>query len=364
MIVSVIYFSIFFGIFLLVVVLQAINAGQKPVPLTAEPFVSILIAVRNEEHTIIKCLDAIQRLNYPANKIEILLGDDASTDNTYEVIRKYIRHKHFYRCLRIKDNLGQARGKANVLAHLTHLATSDYYFITDADIEVPETWLRDMLAGIRNRHTGIVTGVTTVTGNRLFQQLQTIDWVNALGLMQMVADLKLPVSTMGNNMLITRAAYEATGGYENMPFSVTEDVQLLKAVIKKGFDSTNLFHPGVLALSAPAPTWPELLHQRKRWMQGIWHLPWYMSLILIIYASFYAFCLPFVAYVSGWVVLGIFLAKLFLQTLFINNCLSRLQLRCRLEKIILFEFYAIFVSLITILFFLLPVKVRWKERQY
>jgi cellulose synthase/poly-beta-1,6-N-acetylglucosamine synthase-like glycosyltransferase len=95
--------------------------------------------------------------------------------------------------------------------------------------------------------------------------------------MQTVSDLKLPVSTMGNNMLVTRAAYEATGGYENMPFSVTEDVQLLKAAIKKGFRSCNIFHPGVLALSAPALTWRELLHQRKRWMQGIWHLPWYIS---------------------------------------------------------------------------------------
>ena len=364
MIVSIIYFSIFFGIFLLVVVLQAINNCKKINPYKAEPFVSILIAVRNEELTIIKCLEAIGRLDYPANKIEILLGDDASTDNTYDIIRNYIKHKPFYRCLRIKENLGKARGKANVLAHLTRLATADYYFITDADIEVPKTWIRDMLAGIRSRNTGIVTGVTTVSGKGLFQELQAIDWINALGLMQIVSDLKLPVSTMGNNMLITRAAYEATGGYEIMPFSLTEDVQLFKAVIKKGFRSFNLFHPGVLALSAPAPTWPELLHQRKRWMQGIWLLPWYMSLILIIYASFYAFCLPFFAYVSGWVVLGIFLAKLFLQTLFINRCLTRLQLRYRLEKIILFEFYAIFVSLITILFFLLPLKVRWKERQY
>ena len=364
MIVSLIYFTIFFGIFLLVVVLQIIHAHKTPAPLNTEPFVSILIAVRNEEHTILKCLEAISRLQYPAHKIEILLGDDASTDNTYEVIRNYIRHKLYYRCIRIKDNLGQARGKANVLAHLTRLATSNYYFITDADIQVPETWIRDMLAGTRAPNTGIVTGVTTITGTRLFQQLQAIDWVNALGLMQTVSDLKLPVSTMGNNMLVTRAAYEATGGYENMPFSVTEDVQLLKAAIKKGFRSCNIFHPGVLALSAPALTWRELLHQRKRWMQGIWHLPWYMSLVLIIYASFYAFCLPFVAYVSGWIVLDIFLAKLFLQTVFINRCLARLGLSYRLEKIILFEFYAIFVSLITILFFLLPLKVSWKERQY
>ncbi|MDB5261160.1 MAG: family 2 glycosyl transferase, partial [Adhaeribacter sp.] len=243
MIVSIIYFGIFFIIFLTVVVLQVLNRPLRPAPLDTEPYVSILIAVRNEAQNIIKCLEAIGKLNYPANKIEILLGDDASTDNTYEIIGQYIRHKPFYRCIRIKENLGQARGKANVLAHLTRVATSDYYFITDADIQVPETWVRDMLAGTRSKKKGIVTGITTISGHRLFQELQALDWINALGLMQIISDLKLPVSTMGNNMLVTRAAYEATGGYENMPFSVTEDVQLFKAVIKKGFTSQNLFHP-------------------------------------------------------------------------------------------------------------------------
>ena len=364
MIVSIVYFCFFFGIFIILVVLQIINRQLPPPPLETKPYVSILIAVRNEEHTIKRCLDAIGRLNYPVNKIEILIGDDASTDNTYSIISDYIQKKTFYRCIRVQDNLGQARGKANVLAHLTQLATSDYYFITDADIVVPENWIQNMLGGTRRSQTGIVTGITTITGTRLFEQMQAIDWINALGLLQIVSDLKLPVSTMGNNMLITRSAYEATGGYESMPFSVTEDVQLFKAVIKKGYKFLNIYDKGVLALSTPAPNWKMLLHQRKRWMQGIRHLPWYMSLVLVVYASFYAFCLPFLAHVSPLIVLSIFLGKLFLQTLFINQCLTRVNLKYSVWSILLFEFYSIFVSLITILFFLLPVRFRWKERKY
>jgi cellulose synthase/poly-beta-1,6-N-acetylglucosamine synthase-like glycosyltransferase len=169
---------------------------------------------------------------------------------------------------------------------------------------------------------------------------------------------------MGNNMLITRAAYESTGGYENMPFSVTEDVQLFRRVIKNGFNSYNFFHAGVLALSTPAPTWGALLHQRKRWMQGIWYLPWYVAALLVIYASFYAFCLPFFAYVPAPVVIALFLGKLIFQTWFINNCLKRVGLKYPQLEIILFEFYALFVSLITILYFLLPLKLKWKERKY
>lgn len=364
MMVSVVYFALFFGVFLILVILQVLNRPQPPPPLEKEPFVSVLISVRNEEHTIIRCLEAIARQNYPAHKIEILIGDDASTDNTRAVIQDFIRKKAFYRCLQIKTQLGQARGKGNVLAHLTRLATSDFFFITDADIQVPENWIRNMLGGLRGKKTGIVTGVTTITGQSLFQRLQAIDWINALGLMQVVSDLGLPVSTMGNNMLVTRAAYESTGGYENMPFSVTEDVQLFKKVIKNGFGFHNLFHAGVLALSAPAPGLKDLLHQRKRWMQGLWYLPWYMSVLLVIYASFYAFCLPFFLHVPAVVVAAVFLGKLFLQTWFLYNCLKRVNLKYPFHTILLFEFYALFVSLTTILFFLLPFKIRWKERKY
>ncbi len=363
MIISILYFILFFGIFLSMLVFQKVNRQPTSLIKIDQPKVSILIAARNEEQNIIRCLQSIEQLNYTSEKIEILIGDDASGDNTLAIIQEYIKDKPKYRCIPIIQKLGQAQGKANVLAHLTKLATSDFYFITDADVAAPPNWIQNMLAGV-SPETGIVTGITSIAGENLFYRLQAIDWFNALGLIQIVADFKLPVSTMGNNMLISRQAYEATGGYENMPFSVTEDVQLFNAVIKRGFGFRNIFDAGVLAWSMPVKTWPALLHQRKRWMKGIWHLPWYMKVILIVYASFYAFCLPFAFYTSVQVVLAIFLGKLFLQTFFIYRSLKRLQLTYPVWQLLLFEFYAIFVSVSALLFFLMPVKLTWKDRKY
>jgi len=363
MIVSVIYFVLFFGIFLAVLVLQQINRVQPPEPDTTQPLVSILIAVRNEENNIIRCLKSISELNYPAQKLEVLIGDDASTDNTFALIQEYIRDKPQFTCIPIREKLGRAQGKGNVLAHLTKHASSEYFFITDADIAVPPNWIQNMLGGLKN-NTAIVTGMTTITGDNFFYRMQALDWINALGLMQIVSDLNWPVSTMGNNMLITRQAYEETGGYENMPFSVTEDIQLFREVLKKGHGFLNIYSPGVLAFSTPAPNWITLLNQRKRWMQGIRYLPWYMSGILMIYASFYFFCFPFRAYSSVAVVWGIFFGKFILQTWFNYKCLQRMNLRMPMWYLLVFELYVIFVSLTSIMFFLLPFKVRWKERKY
>jgi cellulose synthase/poly-beta-1,6-N-acetylglucosamine synthase-like glycosyltransferase len=359
----ILYFTLFFAVYLVLLVLINSNRPPAQAPYPDTPLVSILVAVRNEEAQIIRCLESLARLHYPAEKIEILLGDDASTDHTAALIRQFIRDKPQFRYLLISGQLGRARGKANVLAHLARAAASDFYFITDADISLPPDWIRRMLAGLQ-ADTGIVTGITTIGGQGLFPRMQALDWLHALGLMQVVSDLGFPVSTMGNNMLITRQAYAATGGYESLPFSLTEDVQLFQAVIRQGFATRNIFDAGVLAVSTPAPSWRALWQQRKRWMVGVPYLPWYMVLLAGLYACFYALCGILAIFAPGQVVAGLLFCKLMGQTAFIHSCLRRLGLQMPLPVLLLFEFYLIFVSLITFLYFLLPVKITWKGREY
>src|SRR5690606_20719969 len=133
MVVSLIFFAAYFGIFALVLGLwifrkkapETLRKSLEKVP------VSILIAARNEENTIIRCLKAIEKLDYPPELIEVLIGDDASTDQTFKVIANYIAGQPNFRLISITSKLGQARGKANVLAHLTRQATSGFFFITD-----------------------------------------------------------------------------------------------------------------------------------------------------------------------------------------------------------------------------------------
>lgn len=362
-----IVFAIYFGLFFLgYLVLLLLFSYRRPRTRTAYPGttrVSILVAARNEEAQIIRCLEAICRLQYPPNQLEVLVGDDASTDNTGALIREFIRDKPHFRYMLIQSQLGHARGKANVLAQLTRAAATDIFLMTDADTAVPPDWVSRMLAGLK-KDTGIVTGITTIAGSSLFARLQALDWINALGLMQVVSDLGLPVSTMGNNMLITRQAYEATGGFESLPFSLTEDVQLFQAVIRKGFKTTNIFDAGVLAFSTPAPALPVLWQQRKRWMGGVRFLPWYMILTVSAYGAFYGFCAALGLFFSWKAMLGIFLGKAGIQSVFIHRCLQRLRLRMPFKALFLFEVYLIFVSLITVSFYLLPVKTSWKGRKY
>lgn len=328
------------------------------------PRVSILIAARDEAAALPRCLASLRALEYPAELLEILVGDDGSTDGTAAVAEAAMRgFAGHFRVIPIVDTLGQARGKANVLAHLTRHATTDYFFITDADIRLPATWITGLLAHA-GPGVGTVTGITAVRGPRLFHQLQGVDWLLSLGLVQVVSDLGRPVTAMGNNMLVTRAAYEATGGYEALPFSVTEDLALFKAVLAAGFGFRQVFEAGVRADSLPMPSWTALLRQRRRWLRGVTGLPLRLRLELLFFSGFWAALAGVAGLGSASLALGLWLAKMLVQGLLAHWAHARAGLRCRWALLPLFEGYTLALTVAIGFFQLFGGAVVWKGRRY
>jgi len=55
------------------------------------PFVTVMIPMRNEVHTIGVCLDSILAQDYPADRFEVLVVDGASTDDSVSVVEEYAR---------------------------------------------------------------------------------------------------------------------------------------------------------------------------------------------------------------------------------------------------------------------------------
>lgn len=319
------------------------------------------MAARNEAATIERCLTALAQLRYPAGQLEILIGDDASTDDTAGVVRRFIANKPQFRLLRVGHRLGAARGKSNVLAHLCRAATTEYFFITDADMAVPPDWVSTMLAAARPG-VGIVTGTTTAGGG-LFGRLQGLDWLFGLSLIRLLADHGVPVTAVGNNMLVTRAAYASSGGYEALAFSVSEDLQLFGQVVGRGWHFRNLVDPRTLAVSLPQPTLPHLLRQPKRWMSGAGRLPWQLGALFGAYGTFYT--------VLGWPGLlppgtigALYAAKLLCQTMFLAVTLRQASHREHLGVLLLYDGYLLLMSLAVLAYTAWPGTIEWKARRY
>lgn len=336
---------------------------EQPRSLDADnlPFVTILLAARNEEDHIGRCLQSLINQDYPHHLFEILVGNDSSTDRTAEVIASFQNKYPQIKSFLITQQPTHQQAKANVLLQLAQQAQGEYYFITDADMALPPTWLKGLLCAMEP-NTGIVTGFTAINPISNFAKLQDIDWTFALGLIKVVSDQWRPVTSMGNNMVISKTAYQSVGGYEQIPFSITEDYELFRHVTRKGYKPINLISKEVEGVSNPQPDWRSLLKQRRRWLVGAFGLNIYMWIVLLFQAVFFPVLILLFAISPFWG-LGIFASKILAQSLFIHQVLRKLGKRYSVADYLQYEVYSM-LNTLALLIYSIFTKVEWKGRKF
>ena len=353
--------SILIALDILLIIGWKFNFKDNTHPVENWPGVSIMVAARNEEGNIEGCLRSLLNLDYPLSKLEILVGDDGSTDQTFKIVQNMASEYNHIQLFSIKNRTVDGNGKANVLAQLAQHAKGSYYLITDADITVTEDWVKAMLSGL-TENTGLVTGTSVVDGQGWLASMQRIDWLNATGMLKVVSDLNIPVTSMGNNMLVSREAYEAVGGYESLPFSVTEDLELFNH-IKRKYGTINLFSKEVKNRSKAQNSILDLLKQRKRWMKGAFGLPVLMIILLLLQSSV-LILLVFLLAIEPTLALIIILLKFTLRYVFVSMVGGKIEEKVNLISSFAFEIFNMIFSLMALGYYVFSGPIVWKERKY
>ncbi len=114
------------------------------------PYVSVIIPVWNRSEDIISCLQSLSRLDYPAEKIEVIVVDDASDDKTADVVSTFPVHLIIlkeHRQASYCRNLAARRAKGEILAFL------------DSDCVADPLWLRELIPAFRDPSNGAVGGL-------------------------------------------------------------------------------------------------------------------------------------------------------------------------------------------------------------
>lgn len=116
------------------------------------PLISVLIAAFNEEEVIVSKIESVLEGDYPPDRLEILVGSDASTDSTNKVLEQL---KDVHKSLRIF--LFQERtGKPGVVNRLVEESRGEILVITDANVMLDRTALREMIGYFLQPGIGLV----------------------------------------------------------------------------------------------------------------------------------------------------------------------------------------------------------------
>ena len=116
------------------------------------PAVSIVIAAFNEEKDIESKLQNTMDLEYPKEKMEILVGSDGSEDKTYEIASEFVQHG--VRVLDYKKN----RGKTAVQNDLVAISQHDIIVFTDAASFLKKDSLIHLVRAFGDERVGAVAG--------------------------------------------------------------------------------------------------------------------------------------------------------------------------------------------------------------
>ncbi|HTR81806.1 MAG TPA: glycosyltransferase [Bacteroidota bacterium] len=331
----------------------------------SEPRVSIVVAARNEERFIKRCISSLVALDYPKNKLEIIIIDDNSTDGTTTILREFERSYPNVKTLSAKQGIDQLRGKANAIAQGIDVSSGEIIMMTDADCAVPPSWVRGTVQYYTD-NVGVVAGLTLLHADSWFAGMQSLDWAYILAVASASMSLKNPLSCIGNNFSFRKAAYDEIGGYRGIKFSVTEDFALFKAITRSGrWEYHYPLDEKTLVFSDACSSPSDLFRQKKRWGVGGKDMPLSGLLIMAVAFCMHAFVLlGLVLQIQNGILLTAVLGKLFADFFLVSIPLFKTKQQAQLKYFAIFEVYYILYVIALPFMVFLGGKVVWKGREY
>jgi len=334
------------------------------------PAISILIAARNEEDNLPRCLEALLKNDYPTSLLEILVIDDRSTDNTRHVAQSFAQHHTHIRVITLEHRLQGMSGKASAICHGMDTARGEIILITDADCVPSPQWIGSMVSGF-TENIGMVGGFTMLSEmngkyDGLISQVQNLDWIYLLSVGAGAAGFGKPVSILGNNFGFRRCVYEAVGGYRRLGFTIIEDCALMKAMIRQTrWRVRFLLKPAAAITSRPPLAWRAFTEQRKRWAAGGKEVSGFGKILLIsAFLRHVATVLALVLLTPIWPALAIIALVSLADFLLLMHASGRLRRRDALVYFPFFQLYFLLYSLFLAPVVVLPTTVRWKDVDY
>lgn len=260
-------FLLFSFFYLIIVLLTILGLSRLKVKRNSDQnFVSVVIAARNEESRILPTLKSLEKLNYPLDKYEIIIIDDASTDNTASVIDSYANKHGNWKLIRFANKSSELRGKKKALKEAINQAKGEIVFTTDADCQVPPNWLQIMSEYFDNQ-TAMVLGHSPIKPGKGFWN-KILEFDNLFSAIVGAAPTKLGFSltSVGRNLAYRKSIYQNVGGFDALKkFKSGDDVHLTERFRRRGNGKIDYCaHPETFVITIPPSTKREIFHQQIR----------------------------------------------------------------------------------------------------
>lgn len=285
------------------------------IPWEEFPTVSVIIPARNEEKNIGQLLEALRQQDFPAEKLEIIVVDDHSEDQTAAIARSFLN----VRVLPFREE-GLNSYKKKALEKAVAAACGELIVCTDADCIPTKEWLSELVRNYLTRDAAFVAAPVVLTNEgSLLGRFQTLDFLVLQGITGAgIQQGSLPMAN-GANMAYPKKVFEDVDGYKGADkLASGDDFFLLHKIVTK-YPRKIIFVKSTNAIvkTAALPHWKDFIQQRIRWASKSAHYKEksITAVLGLVWTYNAFFILTFVGAWFDWQLAVIFPIALLLKTL-------------------------------------------------
>ncbi|BAB67442.1 glycosyltransferase [Sulfurisphaera tokodaii] len=227
---------------------------------------SIIIPAKNEEKVLGRLLDRMVNQEYDKSKYEIIVVEDGSTDNTYQVCKQYENlYDNLVHCIKLNPS-NVPNGKSRALNYAMKVAKHEIIGIFDADtvprldvLSYASSVFNDpQVAGVQGKLIPINVRENIITR---FASLEELYYEYSIAGR---ARLGLFVPLEGTCTFVRKSVVQEVGGWNE--YSLTEDLDLSIRLVSKGYKI--VYVPSIMAWREVPISLRWLIKQRLRWYRG------------------------------------------------------------------------------------------------
>jgi cellulose synthase/poly-beta-1,6-N-acetylglucosamine synthase-like glycosyltransferase len=256
------------------------------------PFVSILVAAKDEEKNLPKLIPALLAQNYPANRFEIRIVNDRSTDQTGALLQEAAaNYPEKIVALSVLEKPDGISPKKHALTLARAEARGEIFVTTDADCLMGPLWLQTLVKTF-DAKTGLVLGLTTYRSSvrpSTWESVIALEFASYAFVAAGLIGLGFPVHGNANNIAYRRRAWkEQTQILKHDHWVSGDDDFLLQGIHATGNWKVRYATEAESAvMTTPPDNFRHFWEQRKRWAGKCVHYQPSQVAFLVAVFAFY-----------------------------------------------------------------------------
>lgn len=365
MIIVLVFFALY-AVMLALFALKLMSANNtKDASVLLENEYTILIAARNEEANIEKCIEAL--LSQTLKPLAIIVVDDNSEDKTSEILADISQKNSIVKHIICRENVV---GKSKALQEALKFVETEIVLTIDADCFPTERWAESLIYKLKSKK--LITGpVIVASSNNFRKNMEYAETLFLIGFGAGAASFGLMFQASGANMAFYKTDFEsfyntnAAGKYKS-----GDDVYFLQYIQKKyGLKSASFASsPSSVVETGACENFSSWIKQRVRWASKA---PGYFSILPFVFGGIVAlinvlFLLTIIyAIINGFDLfsISVLCLKIFSELLLLVSCSQSWEIKTKIFYFLFLPvFYPFFLLSVGISLLFFKNRVKWKGR--